>query len=108
MNNVNRPHKVDSSTQTQGNTLASVFVFFTGLLIGVLSGTVATLLLAPRSGRKTRARIQHQVQELRNRAVESVEDAEEEMSERAELVAATVRDTVEDVQKRGKAMLNER
>jgi gas vesicle protein len=108
MNNVIRQHKMDSSTQTQGNAMASVFGFLTGLLIGGLSGTVATLLLAPRSGRKTRARIQHQYQELRNRAVESVEDAEEEMSERAELVAANVRDTVEDLQKRGKAMLNER
>lgn len=108
MNNVIGKHRLDSSTQTQGNATASVLGFLAGLLIGCLSGMVATLLLAPRSGRKTRARIQHQYQELRNRAVESVEDAEEEVVEQAQQVAASVRDTVGDLQKRGQAILNER
>jgi gas vesicle protein len=108
MNNVMRKHQMESPSQTQGKAMASALGFLVGLLIGGLSGTVATLLLAPRSGKHTRARIQHQYQELRNRAVESVEDAEEEMAERAEVVTAGVRDTVETLQKRGKAMLNER
>lgn len=47
---------------------------FGGLLIGALVGAVATLLLAPRSGKETRTQIQNRGIELRDRTTEMVED----------------------------------
>ena len=46
-----------------------------GTVIGALAGAVTMLLLAPQSGKRTRAQIQHKGIELRDRATEIVEDA---------------------------------
>lgn len=47
----------------------------TGLAVGGLVGAVSMLLLAPQSGKRTRAKLQRQGQELRDQTAETVEDA---------------------------------
>jgi gas vesicle protein len=47
----------------------------TGLLIGGLAGAVSMWLLAPQSGKRTRARLMRQGQELREHATETMDDA---------------------------------
>src|SRR6185436_19144716 len=54
------------------NNILGVLV---GTVIGALAGAVTMLLLAPQSGKRTRAQIQHKGIELRDRATEIVEDA---------------------------------
>ena len=54
-------------TNNTGNVLV-------GMVIGALIGTVAMLLLAPRSGKETRRQIQEKGIELRDRTTETVED----------------------------------
>ena len=46
-----------------------------GTLIGGLVGSVAMLLLAPHSGKKTRAKLLRQGKELREQTAETAEDA---------------------------------
>ena len=46
-----------------------------GLLIGGLTGAMAMLLLAPQSGKKTRAKIHRQSAKWREQAADSMEDA---------------------------------
>ena len=46
-----------------------------GLLIGGLAGALAMLLLAPQSGKKTRAKLQRQSHKLREQTAETVEGA---------------------------------
>jgi gas vesicle protein len=45
-----------------------------GIVIGSLLSTIATLMLAPQSGRETRRIIRHRGQELRDRALDTVDD----------------------------------
>jgi len=45
-----------------------------GMLIGSIAGAVATLLLAPQSGKDTRTQIQKRGIELRDRTTAMVED----------------------------------
>jgi gas vesicle protein len=52
-------------------TLTGILV---GVLIGGMAGAVAMLLLAPRSGKETRAQLQKKGSELRDRTGEAVED----------------------------------
>lgn len=46
-----------------------------GLLVGGLAGAAAGLLLAPQSGKKTRAQIRQKSMELRDQTVKTVEGA---------------------------------
>jgi len=53
------------------NTALNILV---GMLIGSIAGAVATLLLAPQSGKDTRTQIQKRGIELRDRTTGMVED----------------------------------
>jgi hypothetical protein len=62
-----------------------------GLLIGGLAGAVSMLLLAPRSGKRTRARLRQQGIELREQAAETVEDTVAQARVKTHQVAHDVR-----------------
>jgi gas vesicle protein len=46
----------------------------TGLLFGALAGFGATMLLAPQSGRKTRAQIEQESTKLQDRTIDTFDD----------------------------------
>ena len=58
-----------------GNNATCVWGFLAGLLVGGLAGAGAMLLLAPQSGKETRAQIQQKGIELRDQTVKAVEGA---------------------------------
>ncbi len=60
--------------QERGYYVSVVGGFLAGLLMGSLVGAGATLLLAPQSGKKTRAKLQQASVELRDQTVAGVED----------------------------------
>ena len=64
--------------------------FVTGLLMGGLIGAGSMLLLAPQSGKKTRAQIQKEGLELRDQVVETVEDTVAQARGQARRVTARV------------------
>jgi gas vesicle protein len=65
------------------------------------------LLLAPQSGKKTRAQIQRKSIELGNQAAETVEDAVAQSRVKARQITADVREKAKEIQQSGQDMLAE-
>jgi gas vesicle protein len=78
-----------------------------GLLIGSLAGAVAMLLLAPRSGKKTRGKLQRQGHDLREQAGETMEDAMEQARDKTEQITHDVRKQADKLEQRGQKMFDE-
>jgi gas vesicle protein len=81
--------------------------FLAGLLFGGLAGASAMLMLAPQSGKRTRAKIQQKSIELRDQATETVEDAMADTRAKARKVKIGVRKDARELQHRGQEMLDE-
>src|SRR5438132_1386954 len=64
--------------------------FLAGLLLGGLAGAGAMLLLAPHSGKRTRANIQLKSTELRDQAAETMEDATAQARVKGRRIRASV------------------
>lgn len=76
-------HKmVNQSTEHQQTVNAALGVF-AGILIGGLAGATTMLLIAPQTGKHTRAQIRRKSIELRNRTVDGVDDVVGSLSARA-------------------------
>jgi gas vesicle protein len=65
---------MENTVRTNGNGPDDSGGLLAGLLIGALAGFGAMLLLAPRSGRNTRARIMQKSTELQGRATDTFDD----------------------------------
>jgi hypothetical protein len=104
MKKFHRTQEMASPFQTRGESKPPAKAFLSGLFLGGLAGAGAMLLFAPRSGKRTRARIQHQVEDLRDQVTEGMEDAEEEVLAQARRVAANVRETMKEMQHGGHAI----
>ena len=89
--------------------------FGIGLLIGLLAGAIfgaltgggTMLLLAPQSGKRTRAKLQRQSLKLRHQATESIEDALADVSDKAHEYTDDLQKEVKKVERRGQAILDE-
>lgn len=93
-------HKYDNGNNQVGGFLA-------GLLVGGLSGATAMLLLAPQSGKKTRAKIQQKGTEVHDQVVKSVEEATAQVRAKAHQVTHDVQTQAEDLQQRGQDVIDE-
>ncbi len=76
-----------------------------GLLIGGLAGAGAALLLAPQSGKETRAQIQQKTIELRDRTAETVDEAMTQVKSKTHQIKADVREKAEELQQQGQEVL---
>jgi gas vesicle protein len=94
----------DSDASEPGGARAGILA---GLLIGSLAGAVAMLLLAPQSGKQTRAKLQRQSHELRKQATATVEDAMAHAHGTARQITHDVRKQAEKLEQRGQALLDE-
>ncbi len=65
---------MNNTIRTNAADLHDSMGLLSGLLIGGLAGFGAMLLLAPQSGRKTRARIGQKSMELQDRATDTFDD----------------------------------
>jgi gas vesicle protein len=81
--------------------------FVAGLVMGGLIGSGAMLLLAPQSGRKTRAKIQQEGLEVRDQVVETVEDVVGQVRDKAHQVASQAQEQGKELQQRGRELLDE-
>ncbi|MBN2001777.1 MAG: YtxH domain-containing protein [Anaerolineae bacterium] len=75
--------------------------FLAGLLVGGLAGAAAMLLLAPQSGKKTRAKIQQKSIKLREQTTEAVEDALKQAGVKAHQITGDVHEQAEALEQRG-------
>ena len=98
---------MDNPSQKYKNHINIMWGILVGLLIGGLVGAGAMLLLAPQSGKKTRAQIQKKSLELRDQTTEAVEDAVSQAGAKVRQVRAVVRKEVKELDHRGQAMLDE-
>ena len=99
--------ELDKHDHEHENDTNQVGGFFAGLLIGGLAGAVAMLLLAPQSGKRTRAQIQLKSMDLREQTAEAVEDALKQTRTKARQIRADVREKADELQQRGQAVLDE-
>ncbi len=65
------------------------------------------LLLAPRSGKKTRAKLQRQGSDLREQTAETMEDAMEQARDKTEQITHDVRKQAGKLEQRGQTMFDE-
>ena len=84
---------------SNNNQMQRALGFVAGLLIGSLAGAGTMLLLAPQSGKRTRAQIRHQGLELRDQATETIDDALTQARTTGHQISATVQKQAEKVQK---------
>ena len=93
--------------QEYGNLGNGAGGFLTGLLIGGLIGSVAMLLLAPQSGKKTRAQILQEGIGLRDQVSENMEDVVLPTRSKARRVMADVRKQAQELEQRGEDIIEE-
>ena len=93
--------------QGNGNSARYGWGLLAGLLVGGLAGAGTMLLLAPQSGRKTRAQIQQNGIELRDQAVKTVEGGVAQASSKARQITDDVHGQAGDLWQHGQDMLDE-
>jgi gas vesicle protein len=98
---------MDNYMQEHGYPVNNAGGFFAGLLMGGLIGAGTMLLLAPQSGKKMRAQIQHEGLELRDQVTETVEDAVAQARGQARRVVARVNKQTKELMQRGHVVLDE-
>lgn len=77
-----------------------------GLLLGGLAGAGVMLLMAPQSGKKTRAKIQRKGQEMRNQTTSAVDEAVAQVRSTARQVSTSIHDQGEALQQRGQDVVD--
>ncbi len=98
---------MDKPEQKNGSRAGSIRSFSAGLLVGGLVGAGALLLLAPQSGKKTRAQIQQKSIELRDETVASVEGAVAQVRGKAHEIADSGREQAGELKQRGQDVIDE-
>ena len=98
---------MSTNGHTHGYLANNAGGFFAGLLMGGLIGAGSMLLLAPQSGKRTRAQIQKEGLELRDQVVETVEDTVAQARGQVHRVADRVHKQTKELQQRGQDMLDE-
>jgi gas vesicle protein len=81
--------------------------FLAGLLAGSLIGAGAMLLLAPQSGRRTRAKIQRKSAQLREQTTDTVEDSLKQARANAGQITDDVREKTDELEHRVQSVLDE-
>lgn len=98
---------MDKRKEEIGTNLGYTKGFLAGVLIGGLAGAGAMLLLAPQSGKRTRAQIRQKSIELRDEASEAVDDAVAQVRVKTRRITAGIGDKAEELQHRGQEMIDE-
>ncbi len=98
---------MDNHNQENGTNAKYVWGFLVGLLVGGLAGVVATLLLAPQSGKKTRAQIRQTSTELRDQTVKTVDGAVAQARGKARQITDDLLEQAGELQQRGQDVLDE-
>lgn len=86
---------------------SSIGSLLAGLLIGAAAGAVATLLLAPQSGRDTRMQIKEKGIELRDRTTEMVDDAMDQVRMGTNRLTTGGRQKAEELKHQGQELVAE-
>ena len=78
-----------------------------GLLIGGLAGAAVMLLLAPDSGKETRARILHETDHLRERTIDTLDEAVDQIKMYTQQITSELHGQAENLERQGRDLLVE-
>ena len=90
-----------------GNNAKFVWGSLAGLLVGGLAGAGMVLLVAPQSGKKTRALIRQKSSDLREQTVKTVEGAVAQTRDKGRQIMDDIRDQAGELQQGGQDLLDE-
>ncbi|MBU1749570.1 MAG: YtxH domain-containing protein [Chloroflexi bacterium] len=94
-------------SQEHENDAKHVGGFLAGVLLGGLAGAGAMLLLAPQSGKKTRAQIQEKSIELRDQTTDAMEDVVARAGGKARQVTDSVHERAKELEQRGQDIIDD-
>jgi gas vesicle protein len=94
----------DQEREIHNNQILGVLI---GALMGGLVGAAAMLLLAPQSGKRTRAQIQHKSIELRDRTAGMMEDTLEQVRMDSKKIARSGRHKAKELMHQGQTLVAE-
>ena len=80
--------------------------FLAGVLLGGLAGAGVMLLLAPRSGKKTRANIEKKGRKLSKKTAKSIEGGVGQVRAKAHEITTNLQDQVEELQQHGQDVVD--
>lgn len=98
---------MDKRNQELESNVSNTKGFLAGIIIGGLAGAGAMLLLAPQSGKRTRALIERKSIELREQASDGLDDAVEQVRVKTHQIKTGIGDKAEELQQRGQEMIDE-
>jgi gas vesicle protein len=81
--------------------------FLIGLLIGGMAGALAMLLLAPQSGKRTRAQIQNKTIQLRDQTTKNIKKAVAQVRSETDKLTSKVQDKAGELKQLGQDKLVE-
>lgn len=81
--------------------------FLAGVLLGGAAGAGAMLLLAPQSGKRTRAQLQLKGLELSEHATEAMEDGVNQTRQQARRLTGNIREKAKEIQHSGEDLYAE-
>jgi gas vesicle protein len=96
--------KSDQEVDYRKNT-NGIVPLLAGLLAGSLAGAATMLLLAPQSGKETRAQLQQKTMELRDRTTQTVEEAMTQAKNKTHQITSDVRAKADELQHQGQEMV---
>ena len=102
---------MEDQIKTRTHNSNHILGFLAGLLMGGLAGAGVTLLLAPQSGKETRAMFQQKGVELRDQAATSLESAEETVAQfrvKAQHITDDIRQRADELKKQGQQVIEGR
>jgi gas vesicle protein len=108
MKGSSRNQKEQKETPKKEGMMVRIKSFIGGLFTGAVIGAVALFLFAPASGKRTRSRIAHQYDEMRDQVAENIEEAEEDMRATARHLKADARGKMKELQRHGHVVMNGR
>jgi gas vesicle protein len=96
-----------NNNEEQSHTVSNTMRVLVGLVMGGLVGAGVMMLLAPQSGKRTRALIQRKGIELREQAADGLDEAVAQVRGKARQVSHTFSDKADELQQRGQDLIDE-
>lgn len=97
----------DTNETTAARGFFSGLGLLAGLLLGGLAGAGTMLLLAPRSGKKTRRELRRQARSWRKQTTKAVKGRVKEVRSKAHELKSSIHDQAEDLQQRGQDVVDQ-
>lgn len=98
---------MDKHNDESNHILSNTLRVLSGLVLGGLVGAGVMLLLAPQSGKRTRAQLQRKGIELRDQASDSLDEAMAQVRVQARKATYNLSDKAEELQQLGQELLDE-